>query len=98
MILLNLCCCQRVRIKLNDPPTFLSHGTVCPTTCFRAGDERINEQPSLAVVHILFFREHNRIARELKRINPSWDDERLYMEARRILNAEYQGNFFSDDC
>ena len=32
----------------------------------------------------------SRLAAELKYLNPYWDDERLYQEARKILSAEYQ--------
>lgn len=35
-------------------------------------------------------REHNRLARTLKRINPHWDSERLYQEARKIMGAYTQ--------
>ena len=58
--------------------------------CYFAGDFRVNEQINLVVVHTLFMREHNRVARQLEASNPDWSDERLYQEARRITVAQYQ--------
>ncbi|VDI14477.1 Hypothetical predicted protein [Mytilus galloprovincialis] len=58
--------------------------------CFISGDDRFQEIPMLTVIHINFLREHNRIAGELHDINPKWDDERLFQEARKILTGMYQ--------
>ncbi|CAG0879551.1 unnamed protein product [Cyprideis torosa] len=58
--------------------------------CFLSGDLRVNEMLSLASVHTLLVREHNRVATELLRLNPSWDDEKTYQEARKIVSAQIQ--------
>ncbi|CAG5007139.1 unnamed protein product [Parnassius apollo] len=58
--------------------------------CFVAGDIRANEQIGLAAMHTIFMREHNRIATKLKAINPFWDGDRVYQEARKIVGAEIQ--------
>ncbi|KAK4295988.1 hypothetical protein Pmani_031488 [Petrolisthes manimaculis] len=58
--------------------------------CFLAGDSRVNEQPQLAVMHTIWMRQHNKLARELSLLNPGWNDEILYQEARRIVAAQMQ--------
>ena len=58
--------------------------------CFKAGDSRSNEHTGLVAYHTVWLREHNRLAAELHYLNPHWQDERLYQEARRILIAEMQ--------
>lgn len=58
--------------------------------CFLAGDTRVNEQIHLTVLHTLYMREHNRMALELGRLNPHWDDEKIYQETRHIIAAMVQ--------
>lgn len=50
----------------------------------------MDENIALTSIHTLFMREHNRLARELKTINPQWDSETLYQEARKIMGAYTQ--------
>jgi len=58
--------------------------------CFAAGDGRVNEHLGLIVLHSIFHREHNRIVEELRKVNPHWDGDRLYQEARNINAAIHQ--------
>lgn len=39
---------------------------------------RSNEHLGLMVSHVVFFREHNRLARALGALNPHWNDEKVY--------------------
>ncbi|CAN7940015.1 unnamed protein product, partial [Ixodes hexagonus] len=58
--------------------------------CFRAGDGRVNQQPGIAALQILYARQHNRLARGLRRLHPDWKAEMVFQEARRILVAQHQ--------
>jgi len=58
--------------------------------CLRSGDERVNDNAGLAALHTVLVREHNRIASLLETVNPHWDEETLYQEARKIVGAQIQ--------
>lgn len=58
--------------------------------CFLAGDIRANEQVGLLAMHTIWMREHNRLATELRHINPIWDGDTLFQEARKILGGQMQ--------
>ncbi|CAH2220198.1 Mpo-A [Pelobates cultripes] len=64
--------------------------------CFFAGDARVSEQPGLTAFHTIFVREHNRIATELRRLNPRWSGEVLYQETRKIIGAITQKINYKD--
>ncbi|XP_025057452.1 peroxidasin homolog isoform X2 [Alligator sinensis] len=61
-----------------------------PVPCFLAGDHRANEQLGLTAMHTLWFREHNRIATQLLALNPHWDGDTVYHEARKVVGAQMQ--------
>ncbi|XP_007518994.1 thyroid peroxidase isoform X3 [Erinaceus europaeus] len=60
------------------------------TPCFLAGDGRATEVPSLAALHTLWLREHNRLATALKALNAHWSANTIYQEARKIVGALHQ--------
>lgn len=54
------------------------------------GDDRANENIALTSLHTLLLREHNRLVRALTQLNPQWNGERLYQEARKIMGGYFQ--------
>ncbi|XP_062579240.1 peroxidasin homolog, partial [Saccostrea cucullata] len=58
--------------------------------CFKAGDRRVNQQAALISLQTIWHREHNRIAKNLKKVNPGWNDETLFQESRKIVGALIQ--------
>jgi peroxidase len=58
--------------------------------CFMAGDYRANEQLGLLAMHNLWIRQHNRLAENLKKLNPHWIAEQIFQETRKIVGAQMQ--------
>jgi prostaglandin-endoperoxide synthase 2 len=54
---------------------------------FAFGSDTGNLQIGFVMMGVLFLREHNRIAGELARAYPGWDDERLFQTARAVLTV-----------
>ncbi|XP_076808410.1 peroxidase mlt-7-like [Clavelina lepadiformis] len=78
-----------------DFPEVTSKTFACPAhgnspACFISGEERVNENIGLSSSHLLFAREHNRIAERMKILNPEWDDDTVFYESRRIVIAMHQ--------
>ncbi|KHN73447.1 Peroxidase mlt-7 [Toxocara canis] len=55
---------------------------------FIAGDSRVNLFMGLTSFHIILTREHNRLAAQLQRMNPHWNGDRVFQEARKIVGGE----------
>ncbi|MCP9262356.1 hypothetical protein DINM_005627 [Dirofilaria immitis] len=87
-------------LNQNMPPTIDLFYSILRTTAeshlstkyysFTSGSDRINFLQLVTVLHIIWIRQHNRIATNLKTINPRWSDEQLYQESRRIVIAQLQ--------
>ena len=82
---------QRFGTNKGDPP-FLSGFPLSSQGLpfFAFGDFRGNSLVALMAFQTIFLREHNRLAREFASMNPCWDDERIFQEARKIVGALVQ--------
>ncbi|XP_027853231.2 peroxidase-like [Aphis gossypii] len=58
--------------------------------CYRSGDGRVNQHPDMAVSQVALLRLHNFLVTEFAQLNPQWNDEILYQEARKFVIAIIQ--------
>ncbi len=72
------------------------NGPLPETSMFVTGDSRGNENVELTVLQALFLDNHNRIASELQKQNPTWSDEQLFQEARKLNIAQYQSIVYNE--
>lgn len=63
---------------------------------YLAGDFRVSQSPWLSLLHLIFYRSHNRCAENLAKLRPQWTDDKLFNETRRINTAMYQHFVFDE--
>lgn len=61
-----------------------------------AGDPRVDENPILYTIHMIWLREHNRKCDELASANPFLNDEQLYQAARKWVIALIQHTAYNE--
>ncbi|UYV64081.1 hypothetical protein LAZ67_2006516 [Cordylochernes scorpioides] len=94
-------CAGRLLVQRNNqvgdmlPPSANPNNDQCSfpdqnRICFRSGDTRVNQHPGITSTHVLWTRQHNRIADGLKARNPGWSDDKVFQETRRIIGAQIQ--------
>lgn len=65
-------------------------------TMFLAGDVRANEQLGLTAMHVLFLREHNRLADQIAAADPTLSGRDIYLRARALVGAMMQRITYSE--
>lgn len=73
-----------------------NEGGLPTSELFVTGDIRGNENLELTALETLFVRNHNLLAGEIQKLNPSWTDEQIYQEARKLNIAEYQSIVYNE--
>ncbi|KAH8032631.1 hypothetical protein HPB51_026084 [Rhipicephalus microplus] len=94
--------CFPIDVPAEDP-FYSRYGSRCmnfkrsaPCLTCRMGDRRLNQNSGLLLMHTMWFREHNRVARKMAQINPHWDDEQLFQVSRRIVEARLQHTVYNE--
>ncbi|XP_041989070.1 peroxidase-like [Aricia agestis] len=76
--------------QAQDPEETCEGDALPGEPCYKGGDTRINQNTELSVLQVLLLLWHNFIADGLSEVNPQWDDQTLFQEARSIVVAVLQ--------
>uniref|UniRef100_T1IYT7 NAD(P)H oxidase (H2O2-forming) n=1 Tax=Strigamia maritima TaxID=126957 RepID=T1IYT7_STRMM len=81
---------NKLRVPLVNAPTPHLHRSRSPEKILMLGDPRINQNPAILALGIVFFRYHNFIAEKMQREHSDWSDEDLFQKTRRWVIASLQ--------
>ncbi|CEF70720.1 Peroxidasin-like protein [Strongyloides ratti] len=59
-------------------------------SCFKTGTKDGNIFPGSSTLRTILVKYHNYIAINLKKLNPFWDDEKIYQESKKIIIGKIQ--------
>ncbi|CAG9789465.1 unnamed protein product [Diatraea saccharalis] len=88
------------KLKGKDWPP--GNGRVCfqnnlnETRCHALAESLVNSLLSVNMAFLWFMRQHNNLAERLAKVNPCWDDDKLYMVSRDINIATWQQIMYYD--
>jgi len=63
---------------------------------FGAADSRNIDNIGVSTLHLLFLREHNRLADAIQDRNPDWSDEQIFQWAKKLVTAQIQVITYSE--
>ncbi|KFM82372.1 Dual oxidase, partial [Stegodyphus mimosarum] len=78
------------RVPLINYPPAKYLGMLNPERMYLLGDPRINQNPALLSLGVLFYRWHNVMAERVQAQHPDWSDEDIFQRARRWVIASLQ--------
>lgn len=78
-----------VKACANPDPQIAGGSVMVRDALFAVGGDRVNSVPQVSMMNTLWLREHNRLARELGRRNPAWDDSQVFETARNIIVVQF---------
>ncbi|XP_064609284.1 dual oxidase 2-like [Liolophura sinensis] len=79
-----------IRLPMANPPAPRQAEIFPVNRFYRLGNPRGNENPFLLTFGVIWFRWHNMVAKSLSEQNPNWNDETLFLEARKRVVAHHQ--------
>ena len=80
----------KVKIHHDRLTTVQDHCLTQNSSCHRSVDVRVNYSPYMILQYSIFQKSHNKIAEQLKELNPQWTDDELFNAAKRINQAIFQ--------